>query len=139
MAEESQIPPVARSILNTIKKALGLDPSYDVFDTDLVMHINSTFATLSQLGVGPEEGFSIEDDSATWQDFLGLVETNKLLFVKSYMYLKVRLLFDPPTTSFAIDAMKKNAEEYEWRLNVQTENSRSIATTQPIISRGGDH
>lgn len=129
MAEELQTPPVARSILNTIKKALGLDPSYDVFDTDIVMHINSTFATLSQLGVGPEEGFSIEDDSATWQDFLGLVETNKLLFVKSYMYLKVRLLFDPPTTSFAIDAMKKNAEEYEWRLNVQTENSRSIATT----------
>lgn len=129
MAEELQTPPVARSILNTIKKALGLDPSYDVFDTDLVMHINSTFATLSQLGVGPEEGFSIEDDSATWQDFLGLVETNKLLFVKSYMYLKVRLLFDPPTTSFAIDAMKKNAEEYEWRLNVQTENPRSIATT----------
>lgn len=129
MAEELQTPPVARSILNTIKKALGLDPSYDVFDTDIVMHINSTFATLSQLGVGPEEGFSIEDDSTTWQDFLGLAETNKLLFVKSYMYLKVRLLFDPPTTSFAIDAMKKNAEEYEWRLNVQTENPRSIATT----------
>lgn len=129
MAEESQTPPVARSILNTIKKALGLDPSYDVFDTDIVMHINSTFATLNQLGVGPEEGFSIEDDSATWQDFLGLVETNKLLSVKSYMYLKVRLLFDPPTTSFAIDAMKKNAEEYEWRLNVQTDKPRSIATT----------
>lgn len=129
MAEESQTPPVARSILNTIKKALGLDPSYDVFDTDIVMHINSTFATLNQLGVGPEEGFSIEDDSATWQDFLGLVETNKLLSVKSYMYLKVRLLFDPPTTSFAIDAMKKNAEEYEWRLNVQTDKSRTIATT----------
>ena len=129
MAEESQTPPVARSILNTIKKALGLDPSYDVFDTDIVMHINSTFATLNQLGVGPEEGFSIEDDSATWQDFLGLVETNKLLSVKSYMYLKVRLLFDPPTTSFAIEAMKKNAEEYEWRLNVQTDKPRSIATT----------
>lgn len=129
MAEESQTPPAARSILNTIKKALGLDPSYDVFDTDIVMHINSTFATLSQLGVGPEEGFSIEDDSGTWQDFLGLVETNKLLFVKSYMYLKVRLLFDPPTTSFAIDAMKKNAEEYEWRLNVQADKPRSIATT----------
>ena len=129
MAEESQTPPVARSILNTIKKALGLDPSYDVFDTDIVMHINSTFATLNQLGVGPEEGFSIEDDNATWQDFLGLVETNKLLSVKSYMYLKVRLLFDPPTTSFAIDAMKKNAEEYEWRLNVQTDKPRSIPTT----------
>lgn len=129
MAEESQTPPVARSILNTIKKALGLDPSYDVFDTDIVMHINSTFATLNQLGVGPEEGFSIEDDSATWQDFLGLVETNKLLSVKSYMYLKVRLLFDPPTTSFAIEAMKKNAEEYEWRLNVQTDKPRSIPTT----------
>lgn len=129
MAEESQTPQVAGSILNTIKKALGLDPSYDVFDTDIVMHINSTFATLNQLGVGPEEGFSIEDASATWQDFLGLGETNKLLSVKSYMYLKVRLLFDPPTTSFAIDAMKKNAEEYEWRLNVQTDKPRSIATT----------
>lgn len=126
---ETQTPQVARSILNTIKKALGLDSSYDVFDADIVMHINSTFATLNQLGVGPEEGFNIEDDSATWQDFLGLVETNKLLSVKSYMYLKVRLLFDPPTTSFAIDAMKKSAEEYEWRLNVQTENSRSISTT----------
>ena len=128
MAEESQTPPVARSILNTIKKALGLDPSYDVFDSEIVMHINSTFATLNQLGVGPEDGFSIEDDSATWQDFLGVAETNKLLSVKSYMYLKVRLLFDPPATSFAIDAMKKNAEEYEWRLTVQADKPRSIET-----------
>lgn len=129
MSETQPTVAVDRSVLNTIKKALGIDQSYDVFDVDIIMHINSTFMTLNQIGVGPEEGFSIEDDSATWQDFLGIEESNKLLAVKSYMYLKVRLLFDPPTTSFAIDAMKKNAEEYEWRLNVQTDKPRSISTT----------
>lgn len=108
------------SILNSIKKLLGIDASYDVFDVDIMMHINSTFFTLNQLGVGPASGFTIQSDAEKWSDYLG-VNDNNLNAVKSYMYLKVRMLFDPPSTSFAIDAMKKQAEEYEWRLNVHVD------------------
>lgn len=112
------------SVLNGTKKALGLDPSYDVFDPDIVMHINSTFATLNQIGVGPEIPFSITDDSQRWADFImadGLV----LQMVKSYMYLKVRILFDPPASSSILESFKKSAEEYEWRLNFHAEGVRT--------------
>ena len=119
--------PIQNSVLTSIKKLLGLPEEYDVFDTDIIIHINSVFSTLNQLGVGPPDGFFIEDATEQWGMFLG--DDTQINSVKSYMYLKVRLLFDPPTTSFAIDAMKKNAEEYEWRLNVQTDKPRSIATT----------
>lgn len=107
------------SILDSTKKVLGIEASYTAFDTDIVMHINSVFSTLHQLGIGPIEGFEIEDQTTQWSDFLG-TET-RLNSVKTYVYLRVRLLFDPPTTSFAIAAMQKQAEEYEWRLNVLRE------------------
>lgn len=107
------------SILNSTKKALGIDPSYDVFDDVLIMHINSVFTKLQQIGVGPVEGFEIEDDSATWDEF---VEKKTLNSVKSYMYLNVRLLFDPPTTSHAESAMQAMSKEVEWRLNVHAES-----------------
>ena len=110
---------MAQSILHSVKAPLGLAKEYDAFDPEIVMHINSVFSTLSQLGVGPAEGFSIEDDTSNWEDFLS--DDSKLRSVRSYMYLKVRLLFDPPSTSFAIESMKKQAEEYEWRLNVAVE------------------
>lgn len=122
-----------KSILNTTKKALGLDPGYDAFDSDVLLHINGVFFTLNQLGVGPVEGFSIDDPSATWSDYLGNDDKN-LAVVKSYMYLRVKLLFDPPTTSFAIDSLKKQAEELEWRLNVHIEHRKSLLSGQSDLT-----
>ncbi|OQA40590.1 MAG: hypothetical protein BWY50_01997 [Spirochaetes bacterium ADurb.Bin315] len=105
------------SILDSIKKKLGLDAGYTEFDVDIITHINSVFATLQQLAVGPTNGFSIEDKEAKWSDYLP-VANPQLNMVRSYMYLKVRLLFDPPTTSFAIESFQNQVKEYEWRLNV---------------------
>lgn len=104
------------SILTSVKKMLGITEEYDHFDPDIIMHINSVFMILTQLGVGPEDGFFIEDDTATWFDFTK--SANKLHMVKSYMYLKVRLLFDPPASSVVTECMKKMIDEFEWRLNV---------------------
>lgn len=107
------------SILDSVKKVLGIASEYDVFDQDIILHINSVFSTLNQLGIGPTDGFAIDDDVATWTDFIG---TNKKLnSVKTYVCLRVRLLFDPPATSFAISAMEKQVQEMEWRLNVVRE------------------
>lgn len=113
------------SILDLTKKALGLDAEYDVFDTDIIMHINSTFFTLNQLGIGPDETFAIQNKDQKWSEFLG--ERKNFNAVKTYMYLRVRLLFDPPSTSFAITAMEKQAEQLEWRLNVQVEGDKQNA------------
>lgn len=121
----------ANSILDSTKKVLGLDSEYDVFDVDILMHINSTFLTLNQLGIGPVDGFQIEDETATWDSYLGSTDKN-LSAVKSYVYIKVRLLFDPPTTSFAIEAMNKLALEYEWRLNVHSETPTNIVPSERI-------
>jgi hypothetical protein len=104
------------SILNGTKKILGLNSDYLAFDFDIITHINAAFSTLNQLGVGPEDGFFIEDSTANWEDFV--VPANQLNLVKTYVYLKVRFLFDPPTTSFLLDAMNNQIKEYEWRLNL---------------------
>lgn len=104
------------SILTSIKKLLGIEEEYTQFDNDIIMHINSVFLNLTQLGVGPAEGFLIEDDTATWEDFIG--DSNQLQAVKSYMYLKVKLLFDPPLSSSVIESMNRMVAELEWRLNV---------------------
>lgn len=108
-----------QSILISTKKILGLPADYTAFDLDVITHINSVFSTLHQLGVGPDLGFAIEDDVAEWGDFLGgdLLLNN----VKTYMYLKVRLAFDPPTTSFTISAVEQQIRELEFRINVQRE------------------
>lgn len=107
------------SILTSTKKILGIDVAYLAFDLDIITHINSVFSTLTQLGVGPEEGFMIADAEAEWVDFLGAdLELNA---VKTYVYLRVRLLFDPPTTSYLIAAFEKQVEELTWRLNVKRE------------------
>lgn len=108
------------SILDSIKKILGMPPAYDAFDTDLVIHINSVFGILAQLGVGPEGGFSISDNTTLWKSYLG--DSKDLEMVKSYIALKVRLVFDPPTTGAVMDAMKEQIREYEWRLNVQVDH-----------------
>lgn len=117
-----------KSILNNIKKILGLDESYTAFDTDVMIHINSVFSTLSQLGIGPAGGFMIEDDILTWDDYIPDGDPN-LNAVKTYIYLRVRLLFDPPATSFAIQAMERQITEHEWRLNTYREET---SWTEPI-------
>lgn len=107
------------SILNSIKKMLGISEDYTQFDDDIIMHINSVFLNLNQLGVGPESGFSIEDDTAEWTDFID--DNVKLQAVKSYMYLKVKLLFDPPLSSAVTESMNRMISELEWRLNVEVD------------------
>lgn len=113
------------SILTSTKKLLGIAEEYDHFDPDIVTHINSAFFTLTQLGVGPSEGFSINDASAKWNDFLSKANSNNLEAVKTYVYLKVKLLFDPPLTSSVTEAIKSQISEYEWRLNVEAENAKA--------------
>lgn len=108
------------SILNTVKKMLGLAEDYDAFDVDVVVGINSAFLTLKQLGVGPEEGFSITGSEEKWSNFLG-AESALLGAVKQYIYLKTRMLFDPPSTSSHIDALKSAISELEFRLTVEAE------------------
>ena len=109
------------SILESIKKLLGFDEEYEAFDQDIIMHINSTFFTLSQLGVGPTPQFTIADSTATWDKFMK--PEDGIEAVKTYIYQKLRLIFDPPTTSFAIAAIEKMTEEYEWRLNVHADKT----------------
>lgn len=104
------------SILTSIKKMLGVAEDYTEFDEDIITHINSVFLNLTQLGVGPEEGFMIEDDTAVWEDFID--DSIKLQAVKTYMYLKVKLLFDPPLSSSVTESFTRMIAELEWRLNV---------------------
>lgn len=107
------------SILDSIKKLLGISSEATEFDTDILIHINSVFSILTQLGVGPSSGFSIEDSSSEWSDFIG--DDARLSDVKSFVYLKTRLLFDPPASSAAMDAMNRMASELEWRINVSVD------------------
>lgn len=109
------------SILTSIKKLLGITEEYEHFDQDIIIHINSVFMILNQLGVGSSNGFSITDKTAVWSDFIS--EGTNLESVKSYIYLKVRLLFDPPTTSAVIESMNRMISELEFRLNVSAESS----------------
>ena len=108
------------SILTSIKKMLGPSEDYDYFDPDLIIHINSVFMILTQLGVGPSEGFSIKDKTAVWSDFIS--DISKFDAVKTYIYLRVKLLFDPPLTSSVMEAMESQISELEWRMNVIAEN-----------------
>lgn len=103
------------SILDSTKKLLGIEASYKQFDDDIIMHINSTFAKLDQIGITPTgETYQITGDTEKWQDFIG--DHLQIGMVRSYMYASVRLLFDPPATSFGIEALKSQASEYEWRM-----------------------
>lgn len=113
------------SILTSIKKLLGITAEYKQFDPDLIIHINSVFLILKQLGIGPEQGFSISGEYEKWNQFLPEGSTN-FEAVKSYMYIKVKLLFDPPTSSAVMEAMNRIASEYEWRLNVEAESAPVI-------------
>lgn len=111
---------MSNSILIATKKALDIPEDLAVFDGQIIMHINTVFSTLNQLGIGPDPGFEIEDATTTWDAFLGAEP--RLNMVKTYMYLRVRLIFDPPTTSFAISAMNEQRTELEWRINIARES-----------------
>ena len=104
------------SILTSIKKLLGITEECEDFDIDIIMHINTVFSILCQLGVGPSSGFSIEDSSATWDDFIE--DETKLEMVKTYVFLKTRLMFDPPTIGSVMDSTNRLISELEWRLNI---------------------
>jgi hypothetical protein len=119
------------SILNSTKKILGLAEDYTVFDHDVITHINTAFSILTQLGVGPTAGFMIEDAAAEWTDFIG--DDPQLNSVKTYVFLKVRQVFDPPGTSYLIAAMEKQIEELEWRLNVTREETMWVNPDPPYF------
>lgn len=114
------------SILISIKKMLGIDEEYTHFDADIIMHINSVLMILNQLGVGPSGGFIIEDETSTWSDFIPDETPVQLEAVKSYIYLKVKLLFDPPLSSSVIESYNRQISEFEWRLNVAVDPMTSF-------------
>lgn len=109
------------SILNSVKKKLGIQEDYTHFDEDIIIDINSVFMILNQLGVGPDEPFTIEDEDAYWEDF---IDNTRIEAVKSYMYMRVRLMFDPPTSGFLVDSLNKQIAELEWRMLVQAETPK---------------
>lgn len=110
------------SILTTTKELSGVMATYDSFDKDIIMYINSVFLVLKQLGVGPTEGFAITGETETWSDF---IPNNAVLreSVKAYMGSKVRLKFDPPTSSALLEALNRDVAESEWRLNAEAEST----------------
>lgn len=110
------------SVLLSVKKMIGVPKDYDVFDMDIIMHINTVFDALNQMGVGPEEGFSISDDSTEWSEFMTYGKNSEM--VKSYMYLKVRMLFDPPSNSNLSNVIGEQIKEYEWRLLIFADELR---------------
>ena len=104
------------SILTSIKTLLSIPEECTDFDNELIVHINSVFMILNQIGIGPEEGYFITSSEQYWSDFLG--EAKNVEAVKSYVHLKVRMVFDPPTSSHVLEAMNRQASEYEWRLSI---------------------
>lgn len=131
-----------QSILTSTKKNLGIDVSYTAFDLDILTHINTAFATLYQLGIGPDVGFSIVDATTEWSAFIGT--DPKYNAVKTYVYLKVRQYFDPPQTSYLVEATKEQIRELEWRLNVLFEMTGWVAPVDdeeeelPLVIDGGE-
>lgn len=145
---------MADSILTNIKKIVGIAESDISFDPDIIMHANTVFSVLNQLGIGPTAGFMIEDAVPTWDDFLSvkqvgqlqadgtvtytdeqLAAVNQLLnMVKTYVYLRVRLLFDPPQTSFVIESLNKQIEELEVRMSIVREGDSWVDPMPPTVT-----
>lgn len=122
------------SILTSIKKHLGIEESYTAFDNELIMNINQALSVLTQLGVGPESGFFISDASAKWEDF---TKEKYIPLAIDFTYLRVRLLFDPPSSSSVIEAIKESIQEDTWRLEVMvsTEGGREIQNERTLSPR----
>ena len=112
------------SILSSVKKLLNLPEEYTDFDEDIILHINSALDTIQQLGVGPLEHYEIEDKDNLWSEFIGDVKF--INFVKTAVWLDVRLVFDPPSTSFQIESFQKRLDQLHWRLRVQADKTRPI-------------
>lgn len=110
------------SILNSIKKLLNIAEDYEHFDQDIIMHINGVLVVLNQLGIGASEDFVIFDDTAIWSDFVSEAYRSKVGLIRVYVYMKVRLVFDPPASSSALKAIEELIKEYEWRLNIVAES-----------------
>lgn len=111
-----------QSILLSVKEMLGVPSEYEAFDEQLIIHINSVFAILSQLGVGDGTKFAIADEDDTWDDYLNTEDDLNLEEVKSYIYLKVKMMFDPPSSGTAADAFKQQIAEFEWRINAEADD-----------------
>lgn len=110
------------SILNSTKKLLGIFSSVDAFDTELILHINSVLSALVQMGIGPSEGYAITNAENTWSEFLG--NDKRLESVKTYVFMRVRLLFDPPSNSSVIQAYENQIKEFEWRNYIVKDTDR---------------
>lgn len=108
------------SILNSVKQSLGISEDVEHFDSDLIMHINSVFAILTQMNVGPDFGYIVTGEFDTWTDFYG--NRKDLEFIKTYVYMKVRVIFDPPTSSVIMDALNNRITELEWRIYSAVDN-----------------
>lgn len=117
--------PITKSILLTVKKMLGIAEEYHAFDLDIIININAVFLTLNQLGVGPSTPYQITGVDETWGDFFGGQE-EFMAGVQTYTYLRVRLMFDPPTNSFLVDSFQKQIQELEWRFNVQPKSQAQL-------------
>ena len=113
------------SILATVKKMLGIDEAYLPFDTDIILFINSALMTLHQRGVGPDEGLSISDYTTTWSE---LLKDNGVMLraTQEYVYMKVKMVFDPPGNSFVMTAMQERCKEIEQRLVMQAESVKDF-------------
>ena len=121
------------SILMTIRKLVCGDPYADHFDTDLLVHINACFSILNQLGVGPESGFVVTDETQSWSSY---VADNRILnMVKTYVTLKVKKIFDPPLTSSVLEAMDKEISQLAWRLNVAVDPVKPTSTSKTTARR----
>lgn len=116
------------SILISIRKQVGLGEDCEDFDDDLIMYINSAFLNLKQMGVGPDNGYAIQDDSETWEDYINTEENPELITllsaVKTFIYIKVKLIFDPPLSAAVLENMNKTLSETEWRLNFEVESKQ---------------
>lgn len=110
------------SILESIKKLLGIPKDYIAFDVDVIMHINTAFAILNQLGLGPEGGYGIEGYDDVWDDY---IVSYNMSMIKTFIYLKVRLAFDPPSSTALIESMQRTLDELTWRLELEGQNGSS--------------
>lgn len=126
-----------QSILKSTKKVLQIGPDDESFDLDIIIHINSAFSTLHDLGVGPEEGFAIEDEYVEWDSFL-VEDIAQLSRVKSFVFLHSRLLFDPPATTFHLNAVQEQLKEVTWRLSVKREGAEWADPDPPVLVVDGE-